>query len=153
MRGGAMNDTLFGGAGDDVVHGGGGRDLVRLGNGDDVFFDGDQSGNRGRDRVYGGKGADTLHAGGGDDRFSGGAGADLFAFHASGWDSDTILDFEDGLDRIQMTRPVGASGFDDLTIEDRSGDAAIFWAGAPGDVILLRSVAASLITAEDFVFV
>lgn len=118
------NDRLSGGSGDDFVLGGAGSDFVSGDEGNDLVggSDGDDrvEGGGGTDFVYGDDGADTLNGGDGDDfldggagvdRLTGGAGTDTFTFSApfvdgapatSDRDRDLIVDFEQGIDRINV---------------------------------------------------
>ena len=123
LDGGPGNDALYGNLGDDFLYGGDGDDVLfgedgndRLwgeagadtlygGAGDDRLFGGD-----GDDALFGGPGADILLGGAGRDTMTGGPGADLFVFLAAS-DSlpgasrrDVILDFEAGIDRIDLSR-------------------------------------------------
>lgn len=109
-RGGT--DTLRGGAGDDWMAGGSGRDIMSGGSGDDLLYG--QMGNdllvggNGKDRLFGMDGNDRLYGGQGADQLESGAGSDLFVFRKvsdSGTylnNSDTILDFKSGQDRIHL---------------------------------------------------
>ncbi|MEL7039511.1 MAG: esterase-like activity of phytase family protein [Cyanobacteria bacterium J06592_8] len=86
------NDTLKGGDGDDHLGGKGG---------DDELF-----GEAGNDHIWGDDGDDLLRGGLGDDvltgdDFSGGEGADTFVL-AAGEGTDTITDFEVGIDQIKL---------------------------------------------------
>lgn len=54
------------------------------------------------DTLQGGAGADWLHDGAGQDVLTGGAGADVFVFARDGA-LDRITDFEDGVDRIDLS--------------------------------------------------
>ncbi len=110
LRGEGGDDTLLGGAGNDTVGGDGGADEVR--------------GEGGADGLFGGPGNDTLHGGTGNDTMYGGADADRFVF-APGSNFDTVNDFEDGLDILD----VGALGF-----SSAAGFASIAPAGA--DVVV-----------------
>ncbi|HYC04964.1 MAG TPA: cadherin domain-containing protein [Azospirillaceae bacterium] len=81
---GAGDDTLIGSAGDDVLLGGAGADTVSGGVGDDI--------------IQGGAGRDQL---------AGGGGADSFRWLAetesgTGALADRVLDFQTGLDRIDL---------------------------------------------------
>ncbi|MDY7007535.1 MAG: M10 family metallopeptidase C-terminal domain-containing protein [Cyanobacteriota bacterium] len=86
----------------------------------------------GNDSLFGGVGDDSLVGGFGDDIFNGGAGADIFVYqqlNGSGarTDTDTIVDFELGVDRIDVSI-LEINDFDDLLeiIEDNAnGDAII----------------------------
>jgi len=88
MRGHRGDDTMDGGSGNDEVRGGRGRDELRGGTGDDNLF-----GNGSHDVLSGGLGNDTL---------TGGRGRDVFIVNpGDGWDS--ILDFEDGRDLLDLS--------------------------------------------------
>lgn len=63
--------------------------------------------------LRGGDGDDALHFSQGNDVAEGGEGADVFYFHGDDFGFDAIKDFEDGVDRIQITE---ATQFEDLTI-------------------------------------
>ena len=90
LAGDRRDNVLDGRAGDDTLYGGpgGGDDLILGGSGDDT--------------IYGGKGADTLEGGSGSDRLIGGPGADTFVF-APGHGADTIVDFDTGVDSIDLS--------------------------------------------------
>ena len=88
LRGGADNDSLAGDAGDDQLDGGTGNDLLQ--------------GGAGADRLMGGDGDDSLQDGTGIDQMRGGAGADVFVMTRDG-EADAILDFQPGVDRIDVT--------------------------------------------------
>ncbi len=77
--GGALNDTMMGGAGGDVLSGGAGQDSLDGGTGNDILMDG--------------TGLDIL---------SGGAGTDIFVLARDGAE-DTILDYQSGIDRLDLT--------------------------------------------------
>lgn len=74
-------------------------------------------GMEGNDTLSGGSGADTLDGGAGLDRLTGGNGADVFKFtdlsHSTGTGSqyDRIVDFENGVDKIDLS----GLGFTTLT--------------------------------------
>jgi Ca2+-binding RTX toxin-like protein len=118
--GGYGFDSLNGGNGDDWLHGTGvysgkfsiylaesdGADTLDGGNGKDHLF-----GDGGDDLLRGGNGNDHLDGGTGTDTMTGGAGADTFAFgrlieqrKVPGFDTgDVITDFQDGVDRLDLT--------------------------------------------------
>ena len=103
VGGGVGNDTVDGGQGDDFVTGGAGIDSLLGGEGRDVLMGGD-----GADSVDGGVGRDTLIAGLGADKVTGGDDADVFVFTegdsgAGLTQLDTVLDFEVGLDKLDLT--------------------------------------------------
>ncbi len=89
-KGGSGNDTLTGNAVANILNGGAGNDILS-----------------------GGAGADTLVGGTGRDQLEGGLGGDLFLFASlsdsvTGANRDLILDFEQGLDKIDLTAAGGA---------------------------------------------
>ncbi|MBS0126730.1 Ig-like domain-containing protein [Thetidibacter halocola] len=100
------DDGIFCGLGDDTAHGDLGDDLIDGGYGDDDCFgdDGrdDLRGGSGRDDLDGGADDDVLSGGLGDDTMRGGTGADRFVVNA-GDGHDTVADFEDGIDRIDLS--------------------------------------------------
>lgn len=111
LKGGAGNDILFAGTGDDFVFGGFGADILDGAAGNDVL-NGDDGNDLliagfGDDVLDGGSGEDILIGGLGHDNMTGGAGADVFRFERandspSNGDVDVILDFETGLDLIDL---------------------------------------------------
>jgi len=101
------DDVIFGGAGSDRIGGKMGDDALYGGEGDDAIW-----GDDGDDLIRGGLGNDMLV---GDD-FSGGEGSDTFVL-AAGEGTDTIVDFEVGVDAIGLA---GGLEFADLTL---SGNA------------------------------
>lgn len=142
LQGGNGNDTLYGGpgmdllygqSGNDVLSGGFGGDLLHGGRGVDTMkgYDGNDEivgaagydtllGGRGNDMLTGANGNDLLYGNSGDDVAWGGPGKDDFT-GASGIDTllfcpgdgrDRFIDFEAGVDRIDLT----AFGF--ATTED-----------------------------------
>ena len=107
------------------------------------------TGNAKNNVLYGHDGADTLRGGGGGDVLTGGADDDLFRFD-SGDGADTITDFTDGEDRIDLRGHTGVTSFGDLTITQPSGDAVIDLGG--GDHITLTGVRAGVLDGSDFLF-
>ncbi len=136
VQAGAGDDIVAGLLGDDIIYGGDGDDILRgdgnskksnaggSNGGDDIIY-----GGAGNDRIGGKAGNDTLFGDAGDDQlwgddgddilrgglgndiltgddFSGGTGADTFVL-ALGEGTDTIVDFQAGIDTIQI---LGASG-------------------------------------------
>ncbi|MBT9316057.1 S8 family serine peptidase [Leptothoe spongobia] len=118
LNGGADDDLILGGDGDDILRGddnnddAGGRDRIFGGAGNDRI--GGKAGNdevfgdEGNDRIWGGLGDDILTGGLGDDTLTGGNGStslaeiDTFVLSA-GTGTDTITDFELGIDRIGLS--------------------------------------------------
>ncbi len=129
LVGGGGADSIFGGSGIDVVEGGGANDRIYGGSANDTIF-----GNTGRDSLYGGLGDDTIFGGEDDDKLRGNGGddfledgngkdklwgqasADVFSLVADST-TDNIMDFEDGVDLIQL---FGVIAFDELGVLDTS---------------------------------
>lgn len=112
IDGGAGRDTLDGGDGDDTVIGGAGVDVLYGSDGNDTLY-GDLVaggsgaadrlfGGEGTDNIYGGAGGDYIDGGIGQDFLTGGAGADKFRF-VSNFDFDTVMDFQDGIDKLDLS--------------------------------------------------
>jgi len=140
----ADGSILYGYGGDDVLAGLGGVDILTGGIGDDAL-----SGGPGNDQLFGDDGTDTLDgsagddlmtAGAGDDVLTGGAGEDSFKFR-TGDGTDTITDFEAGIDHIVfsdgqttwrdiVTTEIG----DDTLIEYGTGDSILVLDAGAGDV-------------------
>ncbi|WP_420860573.1 calcium-binding protein [Algirhabdus cladophorae] len=156
LSGGADRDILIGGAGNDKLWGDSGKDQLYGGNGDDTL-----SGGRGNDKLIGGQGEDALYGDDGDDKLSGGRdndilngglgddgltggkGEDVFVFSTKGG-TDTVYDFEDGVDMLQIK---GAS-FADLTIEQDGSDTMI---SVEDLTIVLKTTDAGDLTVADFI--
>ncbi|MEM6383112.1 MAG: hypothetical protein AAF739_10595 [Pseudomonadota bacterium] len=155
LNGGGDNDRLFGGAGDDTSRGQAGNDFISSGSGDDLLEGGigddflfggfgedtllgedgndfiqagasnDQlSGGAGDDTLQGREDDDTLDGGTGTDTLTGGTGVDTFIF-APAYGNDTVTDFEDDIDQLDLT----AFGFASVN------GALSFAADVAGDVV------------------
>jgi Ca2+-binding RTX toxin-like protein len=143
LRGKGGDDTLSGGAGDDLVKGGGGRDDIHGDSGNDVL-----NGNGGHDTINGGAGDDILGGDGGNNILIGGAGSDTFVFTDKGR-TDTIEDFEDGVDFLLFEDNVDVNSFDDLTITQDGDDTII--SNGDGEIVLIDVISTD-ITHEDVLF-
>ena len=102
LSGGDSADTLQGLSGDDVLLGEDGDDrLVGEAGADDL------AGGEGADVLIGGDGADVFDGGAGQDQQFGGADGDRFVFNAVAETAqgagDEIMDFETGLDQIDLS--------------------------------------------------
>ena len=107
-------------------------------------------GSAGDDSLLGAGGDDFLHDGGGDDRLTGGAGADVFVFDRDGC-PDRIADFQDGIDRIDVSdwgRIYTAAA---LTITPTAAGAIVSY-GSETLTITKYGNAALVLTDADFVF-
>lgn len=132
---GGGNDQINGQSGNDTIHGEGGADKIYGGTGTDALF-----GNDGNDWLSGDLGWDTL---------TGGSGSDTFAF-STDWGTDTITDFRDRADKIDMKAVAGLKGFAQLAVVQSGLDTKIAF---DGDTIVLKGLSASAIDTSDFIFV
>ncbi|ERT04520.1 hemolysin-type calcium-binding repeat family protein [Lyngbya aestuarii BL J] len=132
------NDTINGGLGDDRIGGKAGNDALFGDNGDDEIF-----GDDGDDLLRGGLGDDVLT---GDD-FSGGQGADMFIL-AVGEGTDTITDFEVGIDVIGLTEGLN---FEQLTLETQGKNTLINF--GEETLAILEKVGVESLNLSDFTLV
>ncbi|MDE0391731.1 MAG: calcium-binding protein [Rhodospirillales bacterium] len=148
-------DRVFGGEGDDTLKGGDDPDDLYGEEGDDSLFGGE-----GADRLFGGEGNDTLDGGAGEDllvggegndTLTGGAGADTFVFTPDHGD-DTITDFSDGEDLIDLSSLEGLASFEQLNIETYGSTTVIELPCCGGELIRLQGIDADDLDAADFVF-
>ena len=123
--GNSLDNSLTGNAGNNVLKGAGGDD-----------------------KLSGGAGNDKLCGGAGDDRLTGGTGQDTFVFERRGG-SDTVTDFRDGHDKIDVSRLAGVDSLADLG-RWQAGDDVVIWHGS--DVLVLKGVDLSDLDSRDFIF-
>ena len=185
LFGEAGNDVIIGGLGADVIHGGDGNDVVMGESGDDYIDGGDGddglSGAAGRDTIMGGAGNDYIRGGPLADQLWGGAGADTFAINYNGYvgigtsdsyvmhrpasdggtifESDTIHDFEPGIDKIDLSEFSQYSGPDltvsGITINETANGTFVGWMlpnhgayGYDGEIFLTDAFG---VTVNDFI--
>nr|WP_281423054.1 M10 family metallopeptidase C-terminal domain-containing protein [Sphingomonas colocasiae] len=128
-------DIALGGGGDLYDGRGGsiGQHLLDSGDGNDVVHGGDAG-----ERLAGGNGNDIIFGGGGADTLTGGAGADIFAYalasDSTALASDTIADFQSGVDRIDLSRLAPTS----VSIA-ASGNGSIVRAQTAGGELVIRT--------------
>lgn len=140
IRGEDGADVLKGLGGKDILEGGGGNDKLFGGNGKDVLL-----GGNGKDKLDGGKGNDDLYGGGKNDRF---------IFNGKFGD-DTIHDFrtKGKGEKIDLSDVAPIRNFKDLSnnhLSEVAGNAVID--DGNGNTITLNGVAASDLSANDFLF-
>ena len=96
-----------------------------------------------------------LEGGAGNDTLEGGAGADVFVFnHEDG--QDTVNDFEDGIDRIdvssyEFTDDALLSLLSGLQVNDQGGVVINFDLSDASDTITLYGVSVGAIDSADFI--
>ena len=148
-------DFIFGGEGDDTLDGGGGEDWILGGEGNDTLAGGASAdrlmGGEGRDTLDGGEGDDWLSGGTGTDTLTGGSGADTFAYF-TGHGSDTITDFTDGEDKIDLSALESISGFADLTMVQLGSFVTIDLHEHGGRTIALENFDIEDLDETDFIF-
>ena len=144
IRGDGGDDSIDGGAGNDSIGGNAGNDTIGGGAGDDYLY-----GDEGNDVIDGGAGADRIFGGEGDDSLTGGTEVDTFVFEA-GHGNDTITDFADGTDLIDLS-DLGVMNFAALSIADDTNGNAVITTSA-GNTITLTGVATADLDASNFLF-
>ncbi|MEM7212864.1 MAG: peroxidase family protein [Pseudomonadota bacterium] len=171
MAGGRGDDHLMGGLGDDNLRGQWGNDTIEGGAGNDVIIENQGTnlldGGAGNDRIHGGSGNDTILGGAGDDRARGrdgddiidmgagndrvvgDAGADTFVF-ATGNEIDTIMDFQSGEDRVDLTNAAVADFAELTALASEGRNRVTFEIG--DDTLVLRKVALADLHEADFLF-
>ena len=139
VDGGIGHDSVYGGTGNDTLYGGIGNDYLSASSGNDELY-----GGAGKDRLYGSRGNDIVDGGADDDLLTGGSDDDIFIF-SRGYDKDTILDFGNGLDRIDAR----GTGFNTLTkfnaLAGSSGDTSRVDAGDFDSGIGVSALGADLV--------
>ena len=130
-------DPLTGDGRNELIQGVGGNDTLNGLGGNDRLEGGD-----GGDKLYGGDGDDILIGGAGQDTLNGGAGADVFVF-GPGDGANTIADFQDGVDLIDVT---GYGAYS--SIVQMAGGAKIIF--ADGAYVTLTGIQVSSLSAADF---
>jgi Ca2+-binding RTX toxin-like protein len=99
--------------------------------------------------LFGLFGDDVLGGGAGRDMLTGGGGADVFIF-GQGDDVDTITDFTDGEDMIDLS-DFGISDFDTLDDLFTEVDGNVQIDFGNGDILIIEDTTITDLTADDFV--
>ncbi|MGV3553138.1 hypothetical protein [Rhizobium sp.] len=174
MKGGRVDGTVSGGAGDDTFVIKKGKVVIDeiIGQGDDTLrsavsyklgdaveieniiligrkninftgsiTDNDIRGNSGSNRLEGGAGTDVLE---------GGKGRDIFVF-AKFTGIDTITDFQQGEDRIEVRSVVGVKKFADLDFAQDGKDVVID--SGMGEILIIENAKVKDFDKGDFLFV
>ncbi|KPF62177.1 hypothetical protein IP88_15265 [alpha proteobacterium AAP81b] len=107
------------------------------------------TGNNSLNIFYGGEGNDTIDGGGGTDYLVGQGGADVFKLRP-GTEFDWIVDFQQGIDRIDLS----AFGFTNTSqlaarLTDFGGTAVVDL--GDGDLLAIFGIAAASLTVGDFI--
>ena len=119
---------------------------------DFIFYQDEYTGTASAETLAGGAGDDTITGLGGDDTLTGNEGYDTFVF-GSGHGADTVTDFTDGVDLIDLTAFTGISGYGDLTVTQNGNDVVIDLSGQTGGgSITLQDFTLADLDENDFVF-
>ena len=120
LSGGYGADVLYGNQDDDALYGNQDADVLYGGQGNDALF-----GGAGDDVLYGNLGDDLLQGGAGVDLMWGGPGADIFRFTSppdsvgpAGGVFDRVLDFEPGVDKLDLRGVRAGAGSYSFQIDD-----------------------------------
>ena len=141
-----LRDRLFGENGDDTLDASQGKGGNRLygGAGNDTLYAGTN------DFLSGGDGNDTLYAGKGGNTLYGGAGADRFylAYNGAPTSTNTVADFEVGIDKLLILGIAGVSDFSKVTLTAKGTDTLVAAGGK--DLALLTGIGSSSLNASSF---
>lgn len=165
LRGGGGNDQMQGGAGADLLRGGTGLDNLSGGFGNDDLRGGGGvdalSGDRGNDQLVGEAGRDILFGGAGNDVYIGGgltAGGDgvrdVFVFKSianGGGGLDVIRDFEDGIDRIDLSES-NYTAFGDVLADATGVGTTVIINFDGGGVLRINNLQLGDLNPADFLF-
>ncbi|TWH96157.1 putative Ig domain-containing protein [Bradyrhizobium daqingense] len=170
------NNLLFGQGGDDIVLGGAGADLLDGGTGSDLVSYANAAsgvtanlsnpaqnaggaagdtyasiegvvGSNFADVLVGNNGTNILFGGGENDRLTGGLGADIFMY-AQGGGTDTITDFQVGVDKLLISGVVGVTSIANLNVSQAGTSTLIVL----GSGFVLENVTPDQLTDSDFIF-
>ncbi|TXI41162.1 MAG: DUF4347 domain-containing protein [Nitrosomonas sp.] len=130
ISGTIRSETLNGTAGDDRIRGNDGNDVLKGGAGNDWL-----AGERGSDILFGGLGKDVF-------------------FFSKGGSGDTISDFTNGFDKIQIAADTGITSFGQLKIAGGGGKGFVYTTFSLGNdtQVVLNGVPSTVLDATDFIF-
>lgn len=104
-----------------------------------------------KDVLNGRGGDDILQSTAGNDRFRGGAGADTFIFGTRS-DRDVIVDFETGIDKIDVSSWEIMESFRDLKHHAHNHGQDLWIEGGRGDVLIIKHFSKTELSVDDFIF-
>ena len=118
------------------------------------------------DTLTGTGNADTLVAGQGPDTLTGGAGTDVFVYEATPWNAGVIVDFESGVDVLDLRALFSAAGYSGqdpradghLEFRDAGSDTAVYFdadgagQGWPSLITHLQGVSPDDLEPRDWIF-
>jgi serralysin len=109
------------------------------------------TGNDGRNELEGEAGNDTLRGGKGNDTLTGGLDADIFVFRLDG-STDTVTDYADETDRIDLSGIDGLKGFKDLRNNYMSQEGVDLHISDGNTTVILLNTLKTDMDAGDFIF-
>lgn len=112
--------------------------------GNDLF------GGAGNNKLFGLDGVDNLDGGRGNDQMTGGSGFDTFHFR-TGNGRDTIMDFEDGVDKIALLSWTAIENFQEVKQHLTASGGDLFITDGT-DQLIIRDTLKSELNAGDFFF-
>lgn len=108
------------------------------------------TGNGFDNRITGNSGNNRIDGGDGDDILRGGTGVDTFVFR-TGSDHDKVMDFQNGVDRIDVSGWSGIDNFNDIkAILSVDGDDLVI--STVADELVLHDMKKADLNAADFIF-
>jgi len=139
----SLIEDAIGGTGNDVIIGNATANTLTGGSGND-----DLRGVAGNDTLIGGSGNDRLNGGVGTDSLTGGTGQDVFLFTEKS-DTDTIVDFQHGSDKIDLSS-FDLANFASLQAKfTQEGNDVVIDFGR-GDILVIENATPSSLTSSDF---
>jgi len=123
---------LIGHGGNNVLRGNAGNNII--------------DGKRGDDQLFGGYGWDTLIDGQGSDTLTGGNGRDTFVLDGDGL-TDTITDWGNGDDTLDITAWTGVAAKSDLVFTSTSGGVIIT---SEAETLVVKSAGGNSLSASSF---
>ena len=136
-------------------------DATAAGLGDDTLIDVENAiGGSDDDAIFGSAEGNTLDGGGGNDiiaggvgsdRLIGGTGEDTFVF-AQGDEADVIVDFEDGIDLVELQQfGLDANGIDAVIADGTMNGNSLELDFGNGDTLIFENIDASILSSDDFI--
>ena len=164
LNGNGGSDTIEGGLGNDVIDGGLGSDTlsfagstvgiqVDLGGfgsaGNGYSWDGIAQDNfTSIENVIGSAYADYLVGDSAANVLTGGLGSDTFVFSAALFGTDTITDFQDGIDHISLAG--SGLSFASFSVNQSAANTILSLIANPTQTITFLNIASATITGDDF---